>query len=625
VKYPIIFLSNLVTFIFFAFIFKALHYATAYGTSEEALYVLADAYHDALTTMDCRGRTPLHFALSNAGRKSAPAAVRLLLNLNKDIVNSAHGGPLPLRVLAEFATTVQKDAEDQRESAQRCLEYLLAAEPKPTAGFFAALQSLPAFLQERAVVLPGVQLLFNDKIAQRFPTLILMLDFYVQVMVIVVYSVTVDRSIDMRFTDDDDSSGTIESRWLIPLFVGASYFLLREVIQVLSLISLGSFYIWVYDPINWLSVVYIGIVYYWTIQMTLGNGEADSFRAGAALSVSVLWLKLLAYLRNMLIDFAVFSASIFYVVQRLAAFLLSLIIILVAFSRMLFTIHRQSEYCRNQVQISDEEFIADLQCDDNQVRPFCSNWDSFLSVYTMLLGEVNEDQFADSAMATGIFVVFMFLVVILLANVLIAIVTDSYKVIQKERAAIVFWTNRLDFIAQMDAIANGPWKSRLRQNMRIQNEFRIVPGDASFGKEYWKKLMELFEDDIDDNFVSLEYLCCTILRCAATFAILSWIILGLCSAGFFWPPQIREYMFTSAVFKHTTETEKEDELRRTQIKKLMQEVKELRFDLLQELAVDRAPVVQMKSSVAGHKLEIQSEMIHIKRIVAVLFEQISSA
>ena len=48
----------------------------------------------------------------------------------------------------------------------------------------------------------------------------------------------------------------------------------------------------------------------------------------------------------------------------------------------------------------------------------------------MLLGEVSEDPFQDSRVGMALFIVFMFLVVILLANVLIAIVTDSYKVIQ---------------------------------------------------------------------------------------------------------------------------------------------------------------------------------------------------
>lgn len=55
----------------------------------------------------------------------------------------------------------------------------------------------------------------------------------------------------------------------------------------------------------------------------------------------------------------------------------------------------------------------------------------------MLLGEVAPKTFTYSTVAVVLFVLFMFLVVILLANVLIAIVTDSYKVIQDQRAAIV--------------------------------------------------------------------------------------------------------------------------------------------------------------------------------------------
>jgi hypothetical protein len=608
---------------------QPLHYACAYGASEEALYVLTDAHHDAITTTDRRGRTPLHFVLSNAGRKAAPAAVRLLLSLNKDIVNSVGGGPLPLRVLSEFAATVKRPGEE-RESVQRCLEHLLNSQPDSTADFFTALQSLPPFLQERAVVMHVVQVLLNEKIAQRFPTLILMLDFYFQIMVVIVYSLSVTQSVDLRFQNDDnpnaDDSLSIELRWAVILYVGASYFLLREIIQVLSLLSLGSFHVWAYEPSNWLNVVYIVLVFFWTIEMNLGTGDAEIFRYGAALSFSVIWLKFLAYLRNMLIDFAVFSGGVFYVVKRLAAFLLALIIILVAFSRMFFTVFRKSEYCENIPPESDEIWVANLQCEDNQLRPWCSSWNSWLAVYTMLLGEVDEDLFDDNAVALALFIVFMFLVVILLANVLIAIVTDSYKVIQDQRAAIVFWTNRLDFIAQMDAIANGPWKTRLKRTFGMDAvDTRLIHIEPSFGKEFWKRLLDIFDDEVDDSVLSFEYLCYTLMRImTAVFIIPSWILVGICSAGWFWPPQVREAVFTSTVFKHSSDVAKEDELRKTQVKKLKNEIQILRDDLLQEMAIDRTQVVQLKSSVAERKLEIQNEMKHIKRIVSFLFEQQSS-
>ena len=404
-----------------------LHYACAYGASEEALIVLTDANRDAITTTDRKGRTPLHFALSNAGRKAAPAAVRHLVNLNKNLVNSIRGGPLPLRVLSEFAATLRKNDNDQRESCLRCLEHLLACEPDPTADYFTALQSLPDFLQERAVVMAVVQTLLNDKIAQRFPTLILMLDFYFQILVVTAYSAAVTKSVDERYEPDADPSDAVEGYWITLLYIGGSYFFLREMINILSLLSLKSFHIWLYEPSNWLNVAYIFLVFFWTIAMNMGSVAADTFRIGAALSVSIIWLKFLAYLRNMLIDFAVFSGGVFYVVRRLAAFLLALIIILVAFSRMFFTVFLESDYCLMDPQKDEdklapgvvgethEQFIANLQCEDNQLRSWCSSWDSWLTVYTMLLGEVDEDLFEDNLVAVALFVVFMFLVVILLA------------------------------------------------------------------------------------------------------------------------------------------------------------------------------------------------------------------
>jgi hypothetical protein len=294
---------------------------------------------------------------------------------------------------------------------------------------------------------------------------------------------------------------------------------------------------------------------------------------------------------------------------------------------MFFTLFRQTDYCEVDLPTYNDTMDenAALQCGTYEVNVWCGSWDAWLAIYTMLLGEVDETKFDGNTMAIVLFVIFMFLVVILLANVLIAIVTDSYKVIQDQRAAIVFWTNRLDFIAQMDAIANGPWKSRLRNAMGITDDVDIrssINSDASFGKDFWKRLMDLYEDETDDSLFSLEFICYSVLRLStALFIIPAWILVGLCTAGWFWPPQIREFIFTSTVSKHNSETEKEDELRKNQLIKLQAEIGTFREELLQELAFDRTQLVQMKSLVAERKLEIQGEMKHIKRIVTMLFEQ----
>jgi hypothetical protein len=325
-----------------------------------------------------------------------------------------------------------------------------------------------------------VQELLNKKIGQRFPTAILLLDLYLQIIVVVFYTLAIEESVIGRFADadtvDPSSMTTTTSSWsyLIWLYVGLSYFLLQEIVQIVSLISLKASWIWVYDSSNWLNVIYILYIGSWTVFMSTGWCDRDVFRTGAVLSFSFIWVKFLSFLRNILIDFAVFSNGVFHVLRRLLAFLMCLTIILIAFSRMFFTLFYETEYCtagrggggeggegeedyffNNESSSSssssvssspfdDQDFTMALICEANtDVRPWCNAWDSFLAVYTMLLGEVDETVFDNNTTALVLFVVFMLLVVILLANVLIAIVTDSYKVIRDKRAAIVFWTNRL--------------------------------------------------------------------------------------------------------------------------------------------------------------------------------------
>lgn len=255
-------------------------------------------------------------------------------------------------------------------------------------------------------------------------------------LVIASYSSNVVQSLNQRF-DMEEGNEKIEFKLLIPLYMGAGYFALREIIQIISLLSLNVFKLWLYDPSNYLNVAFVVVVMAWTIMMQTGRGQNDSFRIGSAISVTVLWYKLIAYLRNILLDFAVFVRGVVYVVHRLAAFLISLGIILFAFAQMFHTVFQQTERCSQPAPDSNDLIVQEqTRCDASTLEPYCTFWDSFLSVYTMLLGELDEGQFVDSGVAIALFVLFMFLVVILLANVLIAIVTDSYKVIQVSSLSI---------------------------------------------------------------------------------------------------------------------------------------------------------------------------------------------
>ena len=660
--------------------------------------ILTEAYPGGVASRDRFGRIPLHYSLSNAGKPNAPEAVRLLLASEPSLVNTpgiarVFSGSDAVRKYAVSAKehelykgyyyhyseggTVNKGSRRQRfslegkgtnanavskdifsrEAVEECLKRFLEAKPNPTADFFMALQSLPEPLREKAVLMRVVQELLNKKIGQRFPTALLLLDLYLQVIVMVSYTLAIRNSITWRFMDYDSSENQQEHKTqqkfcLLGLYLALTYFLFREIVQIIGLVSLKASWIWVYEPGNWLNVTYIAVIGTWTILATTGKGDNDVFRNGAALSFAILWLKFLSYLRKILIDFSVFSGGVFHVMKRLLAFLMCLTIILIAFSRMFFALFYETEYCKEasatkgefeeypfvsalSSPFDDEEFTKNLICEANDTKiPWCNSWDSFLAVYTMLLGEVDETVFGDNTTALVLFVVFVLLVVILLANVLIAIVTDSYKVIRDKRAAIVFWTNRLDFIAQMDAIANGPWKSRLRSLLHLPGNKDTASTssdddnhsyffEATFGKTVWNDICELFEHEtlIEDGIFSLDFVLCTLLRLAALLLVPLWILGGALSVGLLWPPQIRERLFVGSIFNsYGSKSEQEETLRKTQIENLKGEIALLKHDLVRESFQHKTQIVQMKSAVAERKLETLNTLTTIKKNVVLALE-----
>jgi hypothetical protein len=672
-----------------------------YGATEDFLRILTEAHPGGVASRDRFGRVPLHYSLSNAGKPNAPAAVRLLLASEPELVNI----PGIARVFSG-SDAVRKYAVSAKEHTYRgyydesrggfashkrfhdraagkvggsttevfssvavedCLKRFLEAKPNPTADFFTALQSLPEPLREKAVLMRVVQELLNKKIGQRFPTALLLLDLYLQIIVAVCYTLAIRDSITWRFRDYEDGVNTgilkhttEQVLCLLGLYIALFYFLFREIIQIIGLVSLKASWIWIYEPGNWLNVTYIAVVGIWTVLATLGKGDRDVFRNGAALSFAIVWLKFLSYLRKILIDFSVFSGGVFHVLRRLLAFLMCLTIILIAFSRMFFALFYETDYCKASTkatatatispawlgaefstgsnssflafssQFDDEAFTKDLICEANDADfPWCNGWDSFLAVFTMLLGEVDETVFGDNTTALVLFVIFVLLVVILLANVLIAIVTDSYKVIRDKRAAIVFWTNRLDFIAQIDAIANGPWKSRLKGLLGPQkegtsfdknNSYHYI--EATFGKALWNDIVELFEHEmlVEDGIFSLDFVLCTILRMVALILVPLWILTGALSAGLLWPPQIRERLFVSAIINHNSKSEQEETLRKTQIENLRGEVAQLKNDLVMESSQHRTQIVQMKSAVAERKLETLNTLTIIKKNLVLALE-----
>lgn len=447
-----------------------MHYACAYGTIPEVLQVLANAYPDSLRAKEQKGRTPLHLAMVNAHRDTSPGVIKFLLEgKGSATVNRRdNDGFLPLHLLAKGLENLRADNQTQRSNVSDCLKMYLSAGPAADVDFFAALQDLPDWLQDTAVVSLHVRSILNKKIIQRFPTSILLLDGYFLMMLIVAFEVaskdhiTLRRKLESNATNITDALANAISTnctlglgnnmdvpcvpdWPVnALFWGAGYFFTRELVQVLSLISLGGLRTWFTDPTNYLDVAVIFSVTYNAIMMENPDFgvSTPSFQSYCVFTKAILWLAVIYYLKSINVQFAVFVGGVYYVLRRLVAFLIAVIIILLTFAQMFFIIYRRTALCNDQSASS---------C--GHQYPHCSFYYSLFRVYAMMMGNINaENRYYGLLEAQLVYVAYAFVVPLLMSNVLIAIVIDLYEVIQNDRAAIVFWSNRLDFVAEMDAM-----------------------------------------------------------------------------------------------------------------------------------------------------------------------------
>lgn len=346
--------------------------------------------------------------------------------------------------------------------------------------------------------------------------------------------------------------------------------------------------------------------------------------------------------------------------QRLAAFLIALSVILLAFAQMLYLVYMDTYLC-DQVEPFDPDYSG---C----VFPHCTFQGSFLKVYTMMMGNINGvGRYSTNLTAQIMFVGYAFIVIIILSNVLIAIVTDSYEVIQNDRAAIVFWSNRLDFVAEMDVITyafqrrlgclkshevhvggdNNSNKKKMGPETAPSNEFdrddqqqlaaSTVPPSTNestdfstdaaaasdldepteWFREAWHQVMLLFDANLYEDIDWIEVWVYNVFRIFSIFVVVPlWLIVGVVSAGWLWPPQIREWLFV----QKETETSRA-ELERAkllQLKSIQTDLKGLKQEFLREMANGRDEMIRMKAEVETVQGDVFADLQQIKELMGTL-------
>ena len=184
------------------------------------------------------------------------------------------------------------------------------------------------------------------------------------------------------------------------------YFLVREVSQFIAMYSMGLPDVWLRDGWNYVelaaSLGSLGLILY------VHMGYSENIMLLASMVSLFNWMKVLCLMKSFSQPIATFVLMTFEIIHNLGSFLTVMIVCIAMFGNALYLVIGGVEY--------------DLHDGD---QPFLTWTATSKTLYSFLFGQFDKASY-DDAWSFALFLFYSMLVVIILLNVLIAIVGDSY-------------------------------------------------------------------------------------------------------------------------------------------------------------------------------------------------------
>ena len=238
---------------------------------------------------------------------------------------------------------------------------------------------------------------------------------------------------------------------------------------------------------------------------------------------------------------------------------------------MFWIIFYETKRCDENLPCSWNPSNEDDYVDCLDITAHCTLGFSLLKSFSMMLGEIDnvlrynaiDGDIDNQIFVQFIYIVYAVVVVLLLSNVLIAIVSDTYMGIDSEQADILFWKDRLNDVSEFDSIysilfqfsksldddntrvMNGESDDAKDHNCQIEEKVskrapssKLIVRDnarqSSVLRRYWSYLTAFFDnssyEDIQKSALNLEVslflyervsifviLCVVVLLCVLVF------------------------------------------------------------------------------------------------------------
>jgi len=392
------------------------------------------------------------------------------------------------------------------------------------------------------------------KSCQTIPIAFLMMDFYSCLLLILSFRSSITYYLTPEFIPTESTP------WLIVLASTILYMTFRELCQM----YVGGIS-WFLDLWNLFDVTTIAIVAWCIVKMATNNID-DSFTAITVVAAAMVWFNALAFLRSTFLRFSIFVSGLMTIIQDLVPFLIVSLVLLVGFGEMYNIDSLASGECRNPTN-------------DNGMF-FCTFGDSLFSTYALFVGGIEMADLASTTIMKVISIAFGFFVAVILLNVVIAIVSNSWDSVAEEGKE-VFWNYRLLFLNDIknyeevfSCVDGGDIQcvegltgfmdsclDRICKLLWVRSEYwgnfdsvldRVI--SSKYGGLSWQYR---YDSKQETNPVKKLFLTtkAALLVIIVGMSACIWFLVGLVTCGILWPKSMRRVIFGNAALVDSTEME----------------------------------------------------------------------
>jgi hypothetical protein len=292
-------------------------------------------------------------------------------------------------------------------------------------GFVPAVLELGGLTIENISTTSVMRYITDRTIRKESVFFVLILDFFYSLFLLMGYRLNVEFI--LFYQDVNGPEYYNEHSYISTSIRGiAGYFFIKEALTLLSLYMTSTklakrYCMSVFNIIDFASVAMLLLT---EGALTTNPNLIDNEGFTASLTVILLWLKLMGAFKILNSAFALFLYAVDEVMKKVKWFLLFLFMITFMFSDAARTIVAARGDCRGRIDM--DMYLMDEFCSD-------SLFSIVVRMYSVVVGDVNLQDFQSSNAMVAIFVLFTFFSIIIILNILIAIIIDSYQGSKKVR------------------------------------------------------------------------------------------------------------------------------------------------------------------------------------------------